>query len=105
MLCRTMTMPDGSTVIVCGSGQPRRKCVVCHRYEDQRLGRNPTRVLMKLCDYAVAPGKTCDVPVCSLHAQHVEPDTDYCPQHAQAADAERPAQRAVPDMGSGQGRG
>jgi hypothetical protein len=42
---------------------------------------------MKLCDYPLPDksGRTCDALVCVEHALHVEPDTDYCPQHATLA--------------------
>jgi hypothetical protein len=36
-----------------------------------------------LCDFKLPSGRTCDARICSYHAQHVEPDTDYCPKHAQ----------------------
>jgi hypothetical protein len=66
--------------MVCSRG-PRRlqRCVVC--------GCPARQGLMKLCD-APLPGRrarTCSAPVCGAHARHVEPDTDYCPQHAALA--------------------
>jgi len=41
---------------------------------------------IKLCDFEVRPGQTCDAVVCVAHAHHVEPDIDYCPHHAPRPD-------------------
>ena len=35
-----------------------------------------------LCDFPVSDGKTCDAPICDLHAFNVAPEIDYCPGHA-----------------------
>jgi hypothetical protein len=42
----------------------------------------------KLCDGpapADANRKTCDRPLCNLHAFHAGPDTDYCEAHKPGA--------------------
>ncbi len=70
MSCHTVIV-DGSAMIVCTRG-PRKRCVVC-RSEHH----------LTLCDYEVAPGRTCDTAACIYHAHHLEPDVDYCPRHAQ----------------------
>ena len=78
MACRAMLI-DGRRVIACGPRirQPLRRCVVCNVPE--------TMASIRLCDAPVGKGKTCDRVVCVEHATHVEPDTDYCGQHATLA--------------------
>lgn len=60
--------------------------IVCTR------GRQPPRLPMcwvshcsspgvKLCDWPVGDGKTCDRSICGRHAKNVGPDKDYCPGH------------------------
>lgn len=56
---------------ICGRGV--KACVVCGT------------VAVALCDYPVAPGKTCDQPLCETHRikQGAEwQDIDFCPTHA-----------------------
>jgi hypothetical protein len=82
MACRTIHFPRGATAIVCGPRVRRqvRRCVVCNCPD--------TMCTMKLCDGprdGGKPGQTCDTPVCVDCAHHIEPDTDYCPQHAPLA--------------------
>jgi len=48
-----------------------------------------TMATMKLCDYPVSDSQTCDRPICIEHARHIEPDTDYCPQHAPLVQEQR----------------
>ena len=78
MPCRTIHLPGGGPALVCGPRlrRPLRRCSVCHCPE--------TLCTQKLCDAPVRgkPERTCDAPVYVEHAWHVEPDTDYCPQHA-----------------------
>ena len=76
MACRTIPIPGGGVAIVCGPSLRRipRRCIVCHCPD--------WLTTMKLCDYATGPAQTCDAAVCVEHAQHIEPDTDYCPAHA-----------------------
>ena len=74
MACRTMLI-DGRRAIACGPRirQTLRRCVVCNIPE--------TMASIKLCDVPVGAG-TCSAVVCVEHVTHVEPDTDFCPQHA-----------------------
>jgi hypothetical protein len=60
-----------------------RCCCVCYRPAWQ--------VLLKLCDFPIHGGPrdvTCDVLVCTAHAQHREPDYDLCPTHARTVQEE-----------------
>jgi hypothetical protein len=34
-----------------------------------------------LCDYPVGDGKTCDAPLCDVHAHEVGLETHYCTAH------------------------
>ena len=34
-----------------------------------------------LCDWKIAPGKTCDTPICAEHAFEVVKDKHLCPRH------------------------
>ena len=81
MPCVSVQRPDGSVMIMCSRGPVAwrwlRKCVVCHRREDQTA--------LVLCDGVTSGGETCDTPVCQVHAVHVDPDADYCPAHVQCA--------------------
>jgi hypothetical protein len=81
MPCYMMRLADGGVAIVCARGRQgkQKRCHVCNCPE--------SITTMKLCDYPVAGKKrsqTCDKPICIEHALHVEPDTDYCPEHAKA---------------------
>jgi hypothetical protein len=84
MPCRTIHLPGGAMAIVCGPRvrQPApRRCVVCNVPD--------TLASMRLCDApreGGKPGQTCNAPVCLDHAQHIDPDIDYCPVHVQSAD-------------------
>jgi hypothetical protein len=76
MPCRTIRLQDGRRALVCGpriKRPPLRRCVVCNIPESMAT--------IKLCDAPVG-ASTCDAVVCVEHATHVEPDTDFCPQHA-----------------------
>ena len=77
MACRTIHY-DGRRAIACGPRirrPPPRRCVVC--------GVPESMASIKLCDGpGLRPGKTCDRVMCVEHSVHIEPDTDYCPQHA-----------------------
>lgn len=35
-----------------------------------------------LCDHELSGGKTCDAPLCELHAKVVGKDRHLCPRHA-----------------------
>lgn len=81
MSCEHVARPDGGIVILCTRTprKPLRRCTVCNRPE--------TQCTIKLCDGPHPtrrnPARTCDVVICTDHAVHVEPDTDYCPRCAQ----------------------
>lgn len=74
------------TMVVCS--RPRRvevaRCVVCG---------NPAPFL---CDYEVAPGRTCDKPLCG-QCRYNMGVKDYCPEHAPMAVPRNPGQTIVID--------
>jgi hypothetical protein len=44
----------------------------------------------KLCDFPLTgeeAGKTCDAPICDVHATSVGSNRDYCPPHTRYAEA------------------
>lgn len=75
MPCTIVKVGD-ATAIVCTRGQRRQNCRWC--------GSPST----KLCDARLSPLaqvthiKTCDAPMCDVHAKRVGPDRDLCPDHA-----------------------
>jgi hypothetical protein len=83
MPCEVITLPDGTRCLVKLSRRPPKKCA---------CGRPAT----KLCDFEVEPGhghlaaKTCDKPLYTKCAVHVEKDTDYCPDHPLPVGAQLP---------------
>ena len=77
MACRTVQIPGYGVAIACSRARYPRipRCVVCNVPQ--------TMATLKLCDGPALRGKgTCSAWVCVEHAEHVEPDTDYCPRHA-----------------------
>jgi hypothetical protein len=72
--------PGGRRVLVCGptARRPVRRCIVCNQPE--------TLCTIRLCDGPQPttrnPARTCDAVLCTDHAVHVEPDTDFCPRCA-----------------------
>ena len=76
MPCSVVKLPDGTTAIVKHAPTSPRKCSVCGVRTRE----------CKLCDFKVGPGKACDKVLCRSCARHIEPDTDYCPRHAGAAE-------------------
>jgi hypothetical protein len=54
------------TAIICS--RPKR-CSYCEKQS------------VKLCDYKLDSGKTCDAPMCVLHTWSPDFDTDYCRIH------------------------
>ncbi len=60
------------------SGQVTK--IVCSRWprKCRWCGTNSA----KLCDFPVN-GRTCDAPMCGLHAKSIRYEVDYCPDHAQ----------------------
>lgn len=74
MGCYHVDLPNGGHGIICGKlGQ---HCAHCARVGDY------------LCDYPVGKGRngqprTCDAPLCEVHAFEIGPDLHYCPAHNQ----------------------
>lgn len=68
MACERITLPGGTTAIVCGPRKPKKRCG-CGRPADL------------LCDWMV-DGGTCDQPVCDRCTTSPAPDKDLCPAHA-----------------------
>ena len=67
-----LRFPDGSTALV-HTTRPAHACQVCG-----------ARLSSFQCDGQVAPGKTCDRRLCEECRTHVDPNLDYCPDHAPA---------------------
>ncbi len=70
MPCYVEHMSDGGTMFLCGDlGQHCRaeRCAAVGGY---------------LCDWPIAPEKTCDLPLCASHALEVAPGVHYCQGHA-----------------------
>lgn len=73
MHCSHVKLPGGVRAIVCTSGRPRVKyCAACDK------------VAPYLCDWKLDGGKTCDVPICAIHAEQVAEDRHLCPTHSKA---------------------
>lgn len=68
MKCTTLNV-DGIHVIACG-GRRITKC---------SCGRPAS----KLCDWKIAPGRTCDTPVCDACATSPAEGKDLCKLHAE----------------------
>jgi hypothetical protein len=69
--------PSGDivTAIVCGTrSAPRRYCVAC-------VSKSVRTPAPYLCDFPIAPGKTCDKAMCEEHRRVVAPGVDYCRDH------------------------
>jgi len=62
------------------SGQVTR--IVCSRRSTPKC-KFCGKPSSKLCDYPVGTG-TCDAQICRACTTHIEPDTDYCPNHKDA---------------------
>jgi hypothetical protein len=72
--CRYVKLPQGGFALVRYAPSRPKKCRWC-AYHGSRL-----------CDFPVGDGKTCDAPMCGKHARRIDDKTDYCPDHAEAAD-------------------
>ena len=70
MVCTYVPLGNGQAAIVCG---PRRRVKKCW------CGAPG----VKLCDFKVGQGKTCDIPRCERHSTHVAADKDLCEDHAE----------------------
>ena len=69
MPCYAVKLPNGTVALVKMARRKPKACIVC--------GRPASR----LCDFPVAPGKTCDRALCAGCAVQDGPDRDYCPSH------------------------
>jgi hypothetical protein len=80
MSCYVVGTKRGGVAILCTrtTRPPVRRCLVCNQPE--------TLCTIRLCDGPHPtrrnPALTCDAVICTDHAVHVEPDTDYCPRCA-----------------------
>jgi hypothetical protein len=72
MPCIVDVLDDGSLLFCCGEGLDDIRCSVCSSWADV------------LCDWHLdlPRSRTCDAPLCRIHALHVEAEVDYCPAHA-----------------------
>jgi hypothetical protein len=59
-----------SNMIICSRG--RRKAPRCKWCSNTST---------KLCDYKLPSGKTCDAPMCDIHAKRIGPEVDHCMWH------------------------
>lgn len=79
MACRTINLPGGGTMIVCGERRREpRTCKACGE---------PIAGAVLLCDWKLtgaAAGRTCDAPLCARCATAVAEDKHLCPPHARA---------------------
>ena len=82
MHCTHVKLPGGVNAIVCGSKPHPKYCTACDK-------RAPF-----LCDWKIGGGKTCDLPICAIHAEQVAEDKHLCPKHSKAW-AQRKAQRTA----------
>ncbi len=67
MPCYRVPTKDGGHMFMCCKLGPH--CADCGD-----VGSN-------LCDYPVGKGKTCDRPICDLHAHEIGPNMHYCATH------------------------
>jgi hypothetical protein len=44
------------------------------------------RASTRLCDFEVAVGKTCDIPMCDFCTHRADQTVDYCPEHRGTGD-------------------
>ena len=65
----TIQTPDGGHAII-HSGKPIHACSFC-----------VMELSVALCDYPIGGGCTCDRRIGPNCRTHIEPDTDYCPNH------------------------
>jgi hypothetical protein len=77
VICERLQMPDGGTAIVCRDGR-RKRCAICGALGAEKLCDGPPPI--------PSSRATCDRPLCSSCATHVEgEDRDYCPEHKELA--------------------
>ena len=75
MPCSWVKLPGGGVAIVKHAKPRAKKCRGCGA---------PAPLL---CDWKIAPGKTCDAPVCEECALEVGPEKHLCPAHRRAWEA------------------
>lgn len=69
MQCARVRMLDGTVAIVSGNFPRLVTCRTCGI------------VAAYLCDWRLPGGKTCDAPICGVHAFEAEPEKHLCPRH------------------------
>lgn len=74
MSCEKVDLGNGNFAITCGRGRPAKAapCSFCR-----------ARPHTKLCDFELAPGRTCDRKMCDRCATSVGTEKDHCPNHNQ----------------------
>lgn len=84
MACERIAFPGSEKgAFLCARGRSRApRCRSCGA------------VATRLCDHEVAPGKTCDAPLCARHALR-RGERDLCPPHGVPAEAVIAPPRAV----------
>jgi hypothetical protein len=71
-----LPLHGNSVIHVRGSKKLPAGCCAPIEVEGRRVQcLTPSSVL---CDGDAGGGRTCDRPLCTEHAHHVGPDTDYC---------------------------
>src|SRR5262245_16905025 len=85
MPCNTLKDDKGEVIAIMCSRPRKKRCAYCDRQSE------------RLCDHPVGDkGKTCDTPMCALHAWQPPgtADTDYCRTHRRKVEGpEREAKR------------
>jgi hypothetical protein len=87
MACHWIKIPgkDGQpdTIAHINMGRsPRRKCGFCN-----------TGWVEALCDFPVAPGKTCDRGMCRRCGTRIAHEVDHCPNHKGKTPSPPPAEQ------------
>ena len=83
-----LKMPGGGYARICGS-KPMRACI-CEM-----------ELAPFLCDHPMGNGKTCDRPLGEDCRTHVDPDLDFCPDHAPRGGSSDPGGRWSSAAGDG----
>lgn len=72
MSCKVISTAEGA-MILCGTSSKPKHCSYCERPSE------------RLCDAKLSDDKTCDAPMCKIHAFAVSPTEDHCRLHARKA--------------------
>ncbi len=73
MHCTRVRLPGGFFAFLCGTDTGRiQACRWCETGAPF------------LCDWKVAPGRTCDAPICGDHAFEAGPEKHLCPEHRES---------------------